>query len=154
MKFNNKILKLIKAGFELETITKLSESEIEFIANKIIKEQQSPARSGTISVKKNEQDLAKNLAKSGFNVKMETDEAKTEENNPWSICTAQLKKEFGTSKRSSWNSKQKAKYERCVTDVKKGLKEGKTFKDTINNQLESRIKKNELLEYLSKMSLK
>jgi len=45
--------------------------------------------------------------------------------NPFAICTAQLGKEFGTTKRSEWTKSQEKKYERCKTDVEKSLKEGK-----------------------------
>lgn len=45
--------------------------------------------------------------------------------NPWAICTSQLSSEFGTSERSEWTKPQMKKYERCVMDVKKSLKEGK-----------------------------
>jgi hypothetical protein len=51
-------------------------------------------------------------------------EGKKTGKNPWAICTAQLKKEFGTSERSEWTKAQKNKYEKCVMDVK-----GKTKKD-------------------------
>ena len=51
-------------------------------------------------------------------------EAKKEQ-NPWAICTAQMGKEFGTTERSEWSKSQMNKYERCVKDVKKSLKEGK-----------------------------
>lgn len=52
-------------------------------------------------------------------------EDKKSEKNPWAICTAQLGKEFGTKERSQWSAKEMSKYERCVKDVKKSLKEGK-----------------------------
>jgi hypothetical protein len=52
-------------------------------------------------------------------------EDKKSEKNPWAICTAQLGKEFGTKERSQWSAKEMNKYERCVKDVKKSLKEGK-----------------------------
>lgn len=56
--------------------------------------------------------------------------------NPWAICTAQLEDEFGTSKRSEWSKSQMKKYEKCVMDVKKTIKEGNNPYDTI---LENRI---------------
>jgi hypothetical protein len=45
--------------------------------------------------------------------------------NAWAICTSQMGKEFGTNERSEWTKRQMDKYERCVVDVKKSLKEGK-----------------------------
>jgi hypothetical protein len=51
--------------------------------------------------------------------------------NPWAICTSQLGKEFKTTERSEWSPKQKAKYERCVKDVKSSIKEGKDPYETL-----------------------
>ena len=104
--------------------------------------------------------MAKNLAKSGFNVKLEGEvEEKKEKKNPWAICTAQLGKEFGTTERSEWSKKQTQKYERCVMDVKKGVKESKDpikvfakneTERFIESHVKPKIKKGELLEYLKK----
>lgn len=63
-------------------------------------------------------------------------EEKKKEQNPWAICTAQLGKEFGTRERHMWSAKEKNKYERCVKDVKKSLKEGK---NPVSSFLESKI---------------
>lgn len=85
-------------------------------------------------------------------------ETKKKEQNPWAICTAQLGKEFGTSERSMWSSKQKNKYERCVKDVKTSLKEGKNpvslfleneIMKIVERNLPPRITKGDLLKYLS-----
>lgn len=45
--------------------------------------------------------------------------------NPWAVCTASLGEKIGSTERSEWSKTQKAKYERCVLDVKKkqGIKE-------------------------------
>lgn len=56
--------------------------------------------------------------------------------NPWAVCTSQMGKEFGTTERSDWSKPQMAKYERCVKDVKKSIKEGK---DPYESLLESHI---------------
>lgn len=83
---------------------------------------------------------------------------KKEEPNPWAICTAQLGKEFKTTERSQWGPKQKAKYERCVKDVKKSLKEGKNpvslfleneIMRIVEKNLPPRITKGDLMKYLS-----
>ena len=85
-------------------------------------------------------------------------EAKKKEQNPWAICTAQLGKEFGTRERHLWSAKEKNKYERCVKDVKKSLKEGKNpvslFLENeiiriVEKNLPPRITKGDLLKYLS-----
>lgn len=92
------------------------------------------------------------------NNRKEMGEAKKKEQNPWAICTSQLSKEFGTSERSMWNAKQKNKYERCVKDVKKSLKESKNPVSLfIENQIEKIVEKNmppkitkgDLIKYLN-----
>lgn len=39
--------------------------------------------------------------------------------NPWAVCTASVGGKIGSTERSEWSKNQKAKYERCVKDVKK-----------------------------------
>lgn len=122
MILNKKTISLIQKGIDLETIKTLNESAINKLYNLLFNEQ-ATQKTGTISVKKADAAMGKELAKSGFNVRLE---AETEEQkNPWAICTAQMGKEFGTTERNKWSKKQTNKYERCVKDVKKSLKEGK-----------------------------
>jgi len=84
-------------------------------------------------------------------------EGKKKEQNPWAICTAQLGKEFGTRERHMWSAKEKNKYERCVKDVKKSLKEGKNpvslfleneIMKIVEKNLPPRITKGDLMKYL------
>lgn len=84
-------------------------------------------------------------------------EDKKAEKNPWAICTAQLGKEFGTRERQMWSAKEKNKYERCVKDVKKSLKEGKNpvslFLENeilriVEKHLPPKITKGDLMKYL------
>lgn len=89
------------------------------------------------------------------------DEAKKKKNNkknPWAICTAQMGKEFGTTKRSDWSKSDSRKYERCVKDVKKTIDEGKNpvslfieqkITQIVEKHLSPSITKGELLKYLS-----
>lgn len=86
------------------------------------------------------------------------EESKKSEKNPWAICTAQLGKEFKTTERSQWSAKQNNKYERCVKDVKKSLKEGKNpvslfleneIMKIVEKNLPPRITKGDLVKYLS-----
>ena len=83
---------------------------------------------------------------------------KKDKSNPWAICTAQLGKEFGTRERHLWSAKETNKYERCVKDVKKSLKEGKNplnlFLENeilriVEKHLPPRITKGELMKHLS-----
>lgn len=78
--------------------------------------------------------------------------------NPWAICTSQMGKEFGTTERSEWTKGQSNKYERCVKDVKKSLKEGKNplslfleneIMKIVERNLPPRITKGDLMKYLS-----
>lgn len=87
----------------------------------------------------------------------EQKKSKKDDNNPWAICTAQLGKEFGTRERHLWSAKEKNKYERCVKDVKKSLKENKNsislFIESeilriVEKNLPPKITKGELLKYI------
>lgn len=80
------------------------------------------------------------------------------ENSPYAICTSQLGKEFGTRERHLWSAKEKNKYERCVKDVKKSLKEGKNsvslflenqIMKIVEKNIPPRITKGDLVKYLS-----
>lgn len=84
--------------------------------------------------------------------------SKKDENNPWAICTSQLGKEFGTRERHLWSAKENNKYERCVKDVKKSLKEGKNplslfleneIEKIVERNLPPKITKKELMNYLN-----
>lgn len=84
-----------------------------------------------------------------------------EKNNPWSICTSEMGKEFGTTKRSEWTPSQKRKYERCVKGVKKSMKEGKNpvslylenqIVKIVEKNLPPRITKGDLIKYLHENS--
>lgn len=125
MILNKKTIALLQEGLDLDSLKKLNESQVNKLYSLLFNEQmsQTTSKGGTISVKKADVSLGKELAKSGFNVRMEAEVE--EQKNPWAICTAQMGKEFGTSERSKWSKKQQNKYERCVKDVKKSIKEGK-----------------------------
>lgn len=78
--------------------------------------------------------------------------------NPWAVCTAQMGKEFGTTKRSDWSKADLKKYERCVKDVKKTIDEGKNpvslfveqkITQIVEKHLSPSITKKELLKFLS-----
>jgi hypothetical protein len=129
MKINKKVIQLMQEGFSLETLRKMSDKNIDFLHKKLMSEQvQTPIvnipktnQQAINSAKMKKQVFAtyENKEKNG-----EMIEGKKGGKNPWAICTAQLKKEFGTSERSEWTKAQKNKYEKCVMDVK-----GKTKKD-------------------------
>ena len=96
----------------------------------------------------------------GMGMLEELDEEK--KSNPWAICTSQLSREFGTSKRHLWNAKENNKYERCVKDVKQSLKEGKNplslfledeIMKIVEKNLQPRITKKDLMNYLTENEL-
>jgi hypothetical protein len=83
---------------------------------------------------------------------------KKEKYNPWAVCTAQMGKDFGTTKRSDWSKADLRKYERCVKDVKKTIDEGKNpvslfveqkITQIVEKHLSPSITKKELLKFLS-----
>mgnify|MGYP003344575344 CR=1 FL=1 len=85
-------------------------------------------------------------------------ESKKSKKNPWAICTAQLGGEFGTRERHLWSAKEKNKYERCVKDVKKSLKEGKNplslfleneITKIVERNIPPQITKKDLMKYLN-----
>ena len=70
-------------------------------------------------------------------------EGKKQKKNPWAICTAQLGKEFGTTERSEWSKNQMEKYENCVMDVKKAVKEGREVNEYLMEmEVERMLQKN------------
>ena len=70
-------------------------------------------------------------------------EEKKKEYNPWAICTSTLGKEFGTTERSDWSKVETNKYERCVKDVKKSIKEGKNpYHLLIEKEIVSLVERN------------
>lgn len=88
----------------------------------------------------------------------EKKKSKKEKTNPWAICTAQLGKEFGTQERHLWNAKEKNKYERCVKDVKKSLKEGKNplslfvenkIMELVSKHIPPRMTKAQLIKHIN-----
>jgi hypothetical protein len=126
MKINKKVITLLEGGFSMQTLRGMSENNINYLYTKIMKEQTTQTKGSFVT--KNEP-KAKQLVAQGYNVRLEKKEMgeakkKSQPKNPFAICTAQLKKEFGTSERSEWTKPQLKKYERCVMDVKKGIKEG------------------------------
>jgi hypothetical protein len=68
---------------------------------------------------------------------------KKKEYNPFAICTSTMGKEFGTTERSEWSKSEMNKYERCVKDVKKSVKEGKNpYHLLIEKEIVSLVERN------------
>jgi hypothetical protein len=134
MKKNKLAFKLIDMGLKAETLANLTESQLRLLYNKL-NEGKKETKEATTTYKPDEKIPAdkvdpKNVTKNsdGSVSVEETNEAKKKggkkKYNPWAICT------------SSVGRKDKKKYERCVMDVKKSIKEGK---DPVNLFLEEKI---------------
>ena len=211
MKNNEKISKLIKKGLSVKTVSKLDESQINTLYNKLYLFEQvtevpnkktykigpKGGKVGNVTVSQDpntkevmvtaeEQEMKEEdeitldpnketetqdphqvgpSSDDGFGD--ETDDGmgifearkkgKSKKGSPWAICTSQLGKEFKTTERHLWNTKQKNKYERCVRDVKKTLKENKNpvslflenqIMKIVERNLPPKISKKDLLKYL------
>ena len=143
MKKNKLAFKLIDMGLKAETLANLTESQLRLLYNKL-NEGKKETKEATVTKTYEPDDMltgkqavdikndpnAKPTPNGGITTtyKDETNEAKKKRSkkkyNPWAICT------------SSVGRKDKKKYERCVMDVKKSIKEGK---DPINLFLEEKI---------------
>lgn len=174
MKTNQKEIDLLKIGFSVKTLSSLTESQINSLYRKMIQSEQvkkekvvkttipaSNARTGV-----NVNGTSVQMTQNGDIVttqptESEMSEAKKKKTNPWAICTAQMGDEFGTTERSKWTKAQKNKYERCVKDVKKQIKENKDsvslflekkISQIVEKHIPPRMTKKDLLSYVSEQA--
>ena len=132
MKKNKLAFKLIDMGLKAETLANLTESQLRLLYNKLNegKKETKEAELVLDPTKPEDQKIAKEkgVMDQQGKIKVDATEAKKKSSkkkyNPWAICT------------SSVGRKDKKKYERCVMDVKKSIKEGK---DPVNLFLEEKI---------------
>ena len=90
---------------------------------------------------------------SSYNRRMMGESRRKKSQNPWAICTSTMGKEFGTTERSDWSKPQMKKYERCVMDVKKSIKEGKhPYESILENKILSLIER-DMLPRMTKSEL-
>jgi hypothetical protein len=158
----NKIIKLISEGFSMKTLVNMSEKQIDTLYKRINenKKEASEAQTKTTTTttfsisdptdRKNLEDMMgkkgiptqinpatdKVTITSGKEKELGEGNKKKKGKNPWAICTSTMGKEFGTTERSEWSKSEMKKYEKCVLDVKKSIKEGKDPYETI---LENRV---------------
>ena len=161
MKINKKALELVETGLTSKAVSKLTESQIEELHSKLFSEQAGvrqetkPVQITTISqdaLQKGVNVGGKNMKKDSSGNVVVTTEDMTEEddekgkNNPWAICHKQL------------GPKRNAKFESCVKQVKKSLKEGKNpvslfienkIMEIVETNLPPKITKKDLVKYLS-----
>lgn len=132
MKKNKLAFKLIDMGLKAETLANLTESQLRLLYNKLNEGKKETKEAELVLDPKNPEDQKiakeKGVMDQQGKIKVDATEAKKKRTkkkyNPWAICT------------SSVGRKDKKKYERCVMDVKKSIKEGK---DPINLFLEEKI---------------
>jgi hypothetical protein len=135
---NNKYADLVRFGLKPRTLMTLNESEINTLHNNLIVkrhilEQSSPTKKSTTTTtyefNPGSAGVVGNVSISNSGGKttvtpvkeMEVSEEseKNDKNNPWAICHAKL------------GPKKTPKFERCVRDVKKSIKEGKNYFDVL-----------------------
>jgi hypothetical protein len=159
MKNNIKALQLIEMGLSSKTVSKLTESQIENLHNKMVGEQITQINKPSFEVK-GSGTLTTPMPKGATVTKkpdgsvmvtpnegeMEEGKKKKSEPNPWAICHSQV------------GPKKTRKFERCVQSVKKSLKEGKNpvslfleneIMRIVEKHIPPRISKGDLLQYLS-----
>lgn len=159
MKKNKLAFKLIDMGLKAETLANLTESQLRLLYNKLNEGKKETKEAELVLDPKNPEDQKiakeKGVMDQQGKIKVDATEAKKKRSkkkyNPWAICT------------SSVGRKDKKKYERCVMDVKKSIKEGKDpvnlfleekIVSLLERHLQPRITKKEFLEMISESETK
>jgi len=161
MKTNRKALELVETGLSTKSVMKLSESQIKELHSRIFSEQTGVRNEKkTVDVTTvSQQALEKGVNLGGKTMKKDTsgnivvtneemseEDGKDSKNNPYAICHKQL------------GPKRNAKFESCVKQVKKSLKEGKNpvslfienkIMEIVETHLPPKITKKDLVKYLS-----
>jgi hypothetical protein len=165
MKTNRKALELVESGLNSNVVLKLTESQIEELHARIFSEQagvsqqvkQVPVTTVSQQALKKGVNIGPNTIKSDSsnnvvitptttNEEMSEEDDKGSKNNAYAICHKQL------------GPKRNAKFESCVKQVKKSLKEGKNpvslfienkIMEIVETHLPPKITKKDLVKYLS-----
>jgi hypothetical protein len=161
MKTNRKALELVETGLSTRSVMKLSESQIKELHSRIFSEQtgvrnekktvdvttvspQALEKGVNLGGKTMRKDTSGNIVVT--NEEMSEEDGKDSKNNPYAICHKQL------------GPKRNAKFESCVKQVKKSLKEGKNpvslfienkIMEIVETHLPPKITKKDLVKYLS-----
>jgi hypothetical protein len=160
MKNNLKSLQLVEKGMSPETVSKLSESQINVLHSKLISEQVKQEKKVMTKTTIPTNTLRTTGANvDGVSIKMDPsgnvvasqvegelgESGKEPKKNPWAICHAKL------------GPRKNAKFESCVKQVKKSLKEEKNevtsflenkIVDLLEKYLPPKITKGDLIKYL------
>jgi hypothetical protein len=174
MKTNQKILNLIRRGFSLKTLGRLNEAQVDALHKRVVLSEQMSQE----PVKGTKTKISGNSLRQGIQIDPKTKvtevpgggielttlesemaeaKKKKQKTNPWAVCTTQMGKEFGTTERSEWSKTQMKKYERCVKDVKKQVKESedrtsefleRKIQNIVEKHIPPRMTKKDFLIYL------
>lgn len=162
MKNSIKSLELVEKGLSPNTVSKLTESQINVLHSKLINEQSTTGVTTktvtkpittvsdsalTAGVNVNVDGAQKKVKKvpGGIQIERELDEKKDDKPNPWAICHSKL------------GRKKNAKFESCVRQVKKSLQENQNdvssflenkIVDLLEKYLPPKITKGDLIKYL------
>ena len=164
MKTDNAAFKLMDMGFKAETLASLTESQLVKLYKKLnegneeTKEQVTPVTKTSLKIGTSGGSLPPNPK--GYNVsktttgevmatpnegEMKEGKKKSKKYNPWAICTSTVGRE------------DKKKYERCVMDIKKSVKEGRDISELflenkivslLERSIQPKISKKEFLDMI------
>lgn len=170
---NNKIQQLIRVGLSKELLKNLSEGQINQLHRRMISEEMNVSRTDTEMINKlksekkpfqvyekeieeddtldvvNDPDATED-GMGMFETEIGEGKKKKSKYNPWAICT------------SSVGRKDKKKYEKCVMDVKRNIKEGKnpyqvivemSLEKMVEKHVSPRMTKGDLLKTLSEQGI-
>ena len=170
---NNKIQQLIRVGLSKELLKNLSEGQINQLHRRMISEQVNVSKTDTEMINKlksekkpfqvyekeieeddtldvvNDPDATED-GMGMFETEIGEGKKKKSNYNPWAICT------------SSVGRKDKKKYEKCVMDVKRNIKEGKnpyqvivemSLEKMVEKHVSPRMTKGDLLKTLSEQGI-
>jgi hypothetical protein len=171
------IQEILKTGFSKNILSKMSESQIKKLhemvnaigfmgmdkpigrMTSVGKKTEANEQKGKVTVKSGDVTKIKQLTDQGIDVQVTETEMtegkkkrkKKVEKNPWAICTSSL--DLEGKKRDDYTKGEKKKFERCVLDVKKSLKEGKNPYEVILEQKMRDIVESNLRPTMTKKDL-
>ena len=160
----NKIKNLQVAGFSNRTLSLMSENDIKNLHSLVCEATTSydttnPTDMTTFNSLPPEKKQTSKVE--GGKVVVQNEEKELD--NAWGICTKSIGDKVGTTKRSKWSKKILDKYERCVRQVKKDIKEGRDpyrtifeekMESIIENKLSAKISKKELVDLVKNYTKK
>jgi len=169
-----KIQKMLNEGFSKKTLSKLTESQLNLLYKKVIKEATTEYDLSKEEDRKLYKEKTGNEVSSDGKIKVSAELGEADTVYPFSsagevICTSIGGNKFdgstcrfGTTERSEWTKKQTDKYEKCVLGVKEKIKEGKNpfefilemkMEELVENALRPKMSKKDLLETIKNQKM-